>query len=313
MIIKNEPDDDVMWSIEQDTAQKAAVQQRNRAGATTRANDIQARLPPLQQRAMSLAREKGGSSTLTTIPVSEHGFCFDVKADFHDHIHLRYGWPLDRLPPNCPCGERFTVDHAQICKLSGFIHMRHDDVTDFIASCMKEIHNDVEVEPTLLPITGESFHHRSANCEPDARADIRVRGFWTRSRNAFFDTRVFYPHASSFRSKPISSIYRKLEGDKKREYGERINTVEHGSFTPLIFSSCGGMGPEAKIAINRIADALAAKRKECYSKVVCWMRCCLAFSLARSAIRCIRGSRSVRRRAQRLVPVDLVDAEAHLI
>ena len=191
--------------------------------------------------------------------------------------------------------------------------MRHDDVTDFIASCLKEIHNDVEVEPTLLPITGESFHHRSANCEPDTRADIRVRGFWTRSRNGFFDTRVFYSHASCFRSKPISSIYRKLEGDKKREYGERINTMEHGSLTPLIFSSCGGMGPEAKIAINRIADALAAKRKECYSKVICWMRCCLAFSLARSAIRCIRGSRSVRRRAQRLVPVDLVDAEAHLI
>ena len=51
-------------------------------------------------------------------------------------------------------GSLWTM-HAQICKLSGFIHMRHDEVTNFLASCMKEIHNDVEVEPTLQPITGD--------------------------------------------------------------------------------------------------------------------------------------------------------------
>ena len=115
---------------------------------------------------MAQAREKGGSSTLTTIPVAEHGFFFDVKADFHDHVHLRYGWPLDNLPSICPCGERFTVDHAQTCKLSGFIHMRHDDPTDFLASCLKEVHNDVEIEPKLQPLSGESFRHRTANTDP---------------------------------------------------------------------------------------------------------------------------------------------------
>ena len=134
--------------------------------------------------------------------VLEHGFCFDVKADFHDQIHLPYGWPLDGLPPNCPCGEHFTVDHAQICKMSGFIHMRHDDITDFIASCLKEVHNDVEVEPKLLSITGESFRHRGANCERDARADIRVRGFWIISCNAFLDTRMFIRTQSAFAPSP---------------------------------------------------------------------------------------------------------------
>ena len=39
-------------------------------------------------------------------------------------------------------------------------------------------------------------------------------------------------------------------------------------------------------------------------------RCSLAFALARSAVRCIRGSRSLRRRALELAPVDLVHAEA---
>ena len=121
---------------------------------------------------MAQAREKSGSSLLTTIPVAEHGVFFDVKADFHDHIHLRYCWPLDNLPSICSCGERFTVDHAEICKLSDFIHMRHNDPTDFLASCMKEIHNDVVVEPKLQPLTGESLRHSTTNTDPDARAHI---------------------------------------------------------------------------------------------------------------------------------------------
>ena len=110
----------------------------------------------------------------------------------------------------------------------------HDVPTNFLASCMKEIHNDVEVEPKLQPLTGESFQHRSANTDTDARADIRVRGFWTNGSNTFFDTRVFYPHARCYRSKPLKFLFRIMEGDKKREYGERIREVEHGSFTPLL-------------------------------------------------------------------------------
>ena len=109
---------DVMGSIRQDSTSKTAIRQRQRASMKDKADTIQTRLPPLQQWAMALAREKGGSSTLTTIPAAEHGFYFEVKADFHDHIHLRYGWPLERLPSVCPCGRKFSVDHAQSCKLS---------------------------------------------------------------------------------------------------------------------------------------------------------------------------------------------------
>ena len=187
--------------------------------------------------------------------------------------------------------------------------MRHDDTTDFLAKCLREVHNDVEVEPPLLPLSGETFRCRSTNIQPDARADIRVRGFWTDSRNAFFDTRVFYPHAQSYQSRTLPSLFRAFEAEKKREYGERIVEVEHGSFTPLVFSSCGGMGAEATVVVKKLASALSVKRHESYSRVVAWVRCCLAFGLARSAIRCLRGSRSLRRRFLDLAPVDLVHAE----
>ena len=304
--------------VDFDQEAKVAVKMRHRTTQKAKADDIQSRLPEPQRRAMELACEKGGSSTLTTIPVSEHGFFFEVKSDFHDHVHLRYCWPLDNLPPTCPCGSNFSIDHAQICKLSGFIHMRHNDPTTFLAKCMKEVFNDVELEPPLQPLTGETLRHQTANIEPDARADIRVRGFWTDGRNAFFDTRVFYPHAPSYQSKSLQSLYRKFESDKKREYSERINAIEHGSFTPLVFSACGGLGREATVAIKRLAAMLAMKRNENYCHLINWMRCCLSFSLARSAIRCVRGSRSIRRKSiqrideQSLAPVGLVYAEAHL-
>ena len=97
-----------------------------------------------------------------------------------------------------------------------------------------------------------------------------------------------------------------MEREKKREYGERINETEHGSFTPLVFSACGGMGKEASVVVKRLAGDLATKRNESYSQVVGWMRCSLAFS---SAIRCVRGSRSTRRRDIRQSPMDLIQAE----
>ena len=101
---------------------------------------------------------------------------------------------------------------------------------------------------------------------------------------------------------------------KKRAYGERIREVQHGSFTPMVFSTRGSMGKEASVAIATLAAALAVKRKEHYSSVMRWLRCCLSFSLARSAIRCIRGSRAIRKghRWSEVQPVALVAAEAEI-
>ena len=71
------------------------------------------------------------------------------------------------------------------------------------------------------------------------------------------------------------------------------------------------------MVIKKLASQIAMKRNESYCHLMSWMRCYLSFSLARSAIRCVRGSRSIRRRtlhmnSRGLAPVDLVHAEAHL-
>ena len=43
------------------------------------------------------------------------------------------------------------------------------------------------------------------------------------------------------------------------------------------------------------ASDLALKRGVRYGHVLAWMRCSLSYCLARAAIRCIRGSRGIKR------------------
>ena len=92
----------------------------------------------------------------------------------------------------------------------------------------------------------------------------------------------------------MSALHKQYEQQKRREYGERVLQVEMGSFTPLVFTSSGGMAKECAKFYDRLADMLSEKRKEQKSKVTAWLRCRLSFSLLRSAILCLRGSRSLR-------------------
>ena len=72
-------------------------------------------------------------------------------------------------------------------------------------------------------------------------------------------------------------------------YEERVQEIEHVSFSPLVFSTSGGMGASTTVTYKRLAFLLSLKRKTLYCRVIrCWLR---SF-LLHSAIMCIRGSRS---------------------
>jgi hypothetical protein len=262
------------------------------------------------QRAVLVAQEKSASVFLTALPLKRHNFDLS-KTEFTDTLLMRYRWPLPNLPSICPCGEQFSLDHSQICHTGGFINMRHNEVRDLIAHEMKEILKDVESEPHLTPLTGEAIHMRSANVENDARSDIRARGFWAKQQNAFFDVRVFYPHARSYSSRSLSSLFTLFEQEKKRAYADRINQVEHGSFTPLVFSCCGGMGQETTQAIKKLATMLAEKRKEKYNHTITLLRLRISFGILRSALVCLRGSRRKRLPLPNAMPSDVILSEAH--
>ena len=101
-------------------------------------------------------------------------------------------------------------------------------------------------------------------------------------------TQVQLPTAN----KTLQSCYRHLEARKRHEYQDRMLNVEHGSFSPLIFSTSGSMGPTASVVFRRLASLLSIKRDEHYSKTILFIRCQLGFALLHSAVRCLCGTRS---------------------
>jgi len=293
---------------------KSEVKRQRRENLNVAASSIYDSLSQDLKRAVDLATEKGASSWLSTLPIQEHGFALH-KAAFYDAIAMRYGWMPTNVPTSCACGKSFSVEHALSCPKGGFPSLRHNEVRDITASLISEVCSNVCTEPTLSPVIGESLPP-STVCSDGARLDVAADGFWgSQNERAFFDVRVFNPLAPSNSSSSISATYKKHEREKKREYGARVREIEHGSFTPLVLSSTGGMGHEAKVFYKRLASLLSIKWDRSYSNTLTWIRCCLSFSLLRSSIRCIRGYRSkcgnpVRVRLS--PPLDVIQAESGL-
>ena len=171
--------------------------------------------------------------------------------------------------------------------------LRHnDDVHDLTADLMAEVCHCFSTEPDPQPLSGEILQGRSANCQDGARVDIKAQGFWEHSQDAFFDIRVFNPLASSYRNRTLPSLYTSNEKEKKRQYEQRIREIEHASFTPLVLSATGGMGKAADVTYRRLAAMIAEKRDQPYNQVISLIRCMVNFSLLRSELLCIRGTRS---------------------
>ena len=122
----------------------------------------------------------------------------------------------------------------------GFIIQRHNELWDFEAQMLNLVCHDVEIEPVMQEITGESLA-KGTNTAPDARLDIHAGSFGSKQRSTFFDVRVYHPNAESYKDLSPQQIYRQHENEKKRMYASRFMDVEQATFTPLVFTPTGGM------------------------------------------------------------------------
>ena len=276
---------------EQNEAKTKATNNKSMAQKRT-SQIIHENLPENTKKVMNEAKQKGASSWLSARPSKEHGF-FLHKADFKDALALRYNKTIKNMPSHCPCGQKFNVTHAFNCKRGGFISIRHNDIRDFEATLLNKICTDVEIEPVLQPLTNENLNNGSIE-SINARVDIRSRGFWRRGQNSYFDVRVTNAEADSQSHQTLENVLKKHEREKKRSYNNRIMNIECGSFTPLIFTVRGSMGPECEIYHKFLASKIAEKTGENYSKVMSYIRCKLSFIIIRSALLCLRGSRSTK-------------------
>ena len=251
--------------------------------------NVSANLSTENKRHIDQAKEPGASSWLSALPLEKFNFNMN-KSEFRDAVALRYNKHLNNLPSYCVCGTKFDVTHAMNCKRGGFINARHNNIRDFEASLLNQVCTDVESEPPLQPLGNEQLP-RSANSSADARLDIRARGFWRRGQNAYFDVRVTNADSASQTNMSIKSVLKRHEAEKKRAYNQRVMQVEQGSFTPLVFTTLGCMGPEATTYHKTLAEKLSEKTGETYSHTINFIRCKLSFMAIRSALLCLRGSR----------------------
>ena len=121
---------------------------------------------------------------------------------------------------------------------------------DLTASLLGDVCGDVQIEPTLVPLSGEGQFCRSANVSPEARLNVSARGFWgDRFSRTMFDVRIFHPNAPSVQMVPVASQYVKHEKAKRRQMSSACDTSKE-LHIPLVLSTSEGMGGSAAVTFK---------------------------------------------------------------
>ena len=191
-------------------------------------------------------------------------------SDMAGHHHTcHFSAPLWKAIRHGPCGT------------GGYSIMRHNEIRDFTASLLDEVCGDVQIEPTLIPLSGEAQLGKSANTSSEARLDVSARGFWgDRFARTMFDVWIFHPNAPSVHTVPVNGLYVRHEKEKRRRYEQRVKDVEGATFVPLVFSTAGGMGRSSSVTFKRIAALLAETTGLSYAATInlcaagCRLHCC---------------------------------------
>ena len=108
------------------------------------------------------------------------------------------------------------------------------------------------------------------------------------------NVQVVSPFARSNLNKPHKTLYHEGEQQKDREYKARINQVEQADFTPLVFTTAGGMAPRMQLFLKRISLLMSEQQDLANSVVSGWLRCRFSFALLRTTLVCLRGTRRKR-------------------
>ena len=124
-----------------------------------------------------------------------------------------------------------------------------------------------------------------------ARLDVSACGLNSTFERTFFDIRVSHPHAASNVVLSLSQLYKRNEKEKIDKYSERVRETEKASFSPMVFLTTGGTGPECTKVLKTIAGKIAQKRGEQYGHIMSFIRTKLRFSLLKSVLIAVRGVR----------------------
>ena len=119
---------------------------------------------------------------------------------------------------------------------------------------------------------------------------LRVSGGAT--DNAHFLYKGIEPFRANLQQHPFGlMLSQERDGKEKGLWPENKRNWTQIIFTTR-FSTTGGMGMTAIVVHKRLASLIAEMYEKRYSNTMQWIQCRLSYSLLRSAIMCLRGSRS---------------------
>ena len=141
--------------------------------------------------------------------------------------------------------------------------IRHNNIRDFEANLLKKVCSDVETEPQLQAMDGEGINGLTGD---NTKPYIRARGVWRNGQNAYFDVRITNTNSPSQKHLTSEKILEKHEKEKKRQYNDRVMNIEHGTFTPLVFSVNGVMSKECSMFHKYLHKKLPIKQTNAMKK-----------------------------------------------
>ena len=95
--------------------------------------------------------------------------------------------------------------------------MRHNSLRDCIGNLMREVCQDVKIEPQLLPVEANNFN-TGASTGDEARLDISARGMRSAFERTYYDVRVMHPYAPTNVVLQVDELYVKHEQEKETKY-----------------------------------------------------------------------------------------------
>ena len=156
---------------------KVEVSSRKSARYKELQDEVKAMISEDMIKVIDLSAEKGASIWLTSLPLKDYGFRLN-KQQFEDALCMRYNLRLKDVPRKCACGKEYSINHCLSCKNGGFVNIRHNTLRNTTHDLMKQVCKDVQLEPNLLPVTGEDLPTDS-NMVDGARADVSALVFGT--------------------------------------------------------------------------------------------------------------------------------------
>jgi hypothetical protein len=234
---------------------------------------------------------------LNVLPLSDMGFWLP-RHEFRDALKLLYDLPVTDLPSEpCSCqgAPAFTQGHSQMCRKGGWIVKRHNALRDLLHDFCSVVAPSA-IEPKLHALDpADTFSLKTTNTDPNARSDLLVEGLYGALQATYIDVRVVYRNAPFHCSRTVEQLLALEEKTKCREYRERIQRVEGGSFSPFVATSNGILGKQAHELVQHVGNLMADHTREPIGATLTMMRAQLSLCFVRAALHCLRGPRTQRK------------------